>query len=180
MIILVGASASGKTVICKELIESFGMQKFVTTTTRNIRVNEKNNFDYHFISKEEFEKKIKDDEFIEHVEYNENLYGSEKKEIADNKVIILEPNGFYHFLKMNDKTFVSFYIDCDEKTRKERMESRLDNKEDIEKRIINDRIVFKDELKNKVDYVINSENSSIKELAAKIYKLYKDKVSKTH
>ena len=81
---------------------------------------------------------------------------------------------------MNDKTFVSFYIDCDEKTRKERMESRLDNKKDIEKRIINDRKVFKDELKNKVDYVINSENSSIKELATKIYKLYKDKVSKTH
>lgn len=178
MIILVGASASGKTVICKELIESFGMQKFVTTTTRKIRINEKNNFDYYFISKDEFEQKIKNNEFIEHVEYNGNLYGSEKKEIADNKVIILEPNGLFHFLKMHNDSIVSFYIECNEEIRKERMIDRKDNKDDIEKRIINDREVFKNELKEKVDFVINSENSTVKDLAEKIYKLYKEKISK--
>jgi guanylate kinase len=178
MIILVGASASGKTVICKELIESFGMQKFVTTTTRKIRINEKNNFDYYFISKDEFEQKIKNNEFIEHVEYNGNLYGSEKKEIADNKVIILEPSGLFHFLKMHNDSIVSFYIECNEEIRKERMIDRQDNKDDIEKRIINDREVFKDKLKDNVDFIINSENSTVKELAKKIYKLYKEKISK--
>ena len=177
MIILVGASASGKTVICKELITTFKMKKFVTTTTRAKRLNEVDGFDYFFISKENFEEKIKNKEFIEYVNYNNNYYGSEKKEIGDNKVIILEPNGLKHFLNMNDKSIVSFYIECKESIREKRMEERQDKKEDIEKRIINDREVFKDELKNKVDFVINSENSSIKELANKIYTLYKEKVS---
>ena len=177
MIILVGASASGKTVICKELIATFGMKKFVTTTTRPKRFNEIDGFDYFFIPKENFEEKIKNNEFIEYVNYNNNYYGSEKKEIGDNKVIILEPNGLKHFLNMNDKSIVSFYIECKESIREKRMEERQDKKEDIEKRIINDREVFKVELKKKVDFVINSENSSIKELSNKIYTLYKEKVS---
>ena len=54
MIILVGPSASGKTEIAKILIKEYGYQKFVTTTTRNIRINEKDNADYHFINKEQF------------------------------------------------------------------------------------------------------------------------------
>lgn len=178
MIILVGASASGKTVICKELIASFGMKKFVTTTTREKRLNEIDGFDYFFVSKEKFEEKIKHSEFIEYVNYNNNFYGSEKKEIGENKVIILEPNGFKHFLNMHDSTVVSFYIECSESIRIKRMEERKDKKEDIKKRIINDRIVFKDELKKDVDFVINSEKSSIKEIAKEIYTLYKEKISK--
>ena len=176
MIILVGASASGKTVICNELINTFGMEKFVTTTTRKIRPNEKNNLDYHFISKKEFLEKIKNNEFIEYVEYNNNLYGSEKKHIDNNKVIILEPNGLEHFLKMNDKSIVSFYIDCNETICEKRMHERGDNNEDIKKRIINDRLVFTNNLKKEVNYVINSENSSIKDLAKEIYTLYKNNI----
>lgn len=178
MIILVGASASGKTVICKELINSFGMNKFVTTTTRPKRLNEIDNFDYYFISREEFLKKIKNNEFIEYVNYNNNLYGSEKKEINTNKVIILEPNGLKFFLKLHDKSIVSFYIECDETVRIERMIERKDKKEDIDKRIINDKKVFKEDIKKDVDYVINSEKSTIKELAEKIYSLYNQKISK--
>ena len=178
MIILVGASASGKTVICNELINTFGMKKFITTTTRKIRQNEINNIDYNFISKEEFFEKIKNNEFIEYVEYNNNLYGSEKKHIDNNKVIILEPNGLKHFINMNDKTIVSFYINCDEKIREKRMHERGDNDGDIQKRIINDRSVFTNDLKKEVNFIINSENSSIKDLAKQIYTLYKDIISK--
>ena len=39
MIILVGASASGKTEICKALCYKYGFKKFVTTTTREQRSN---------------------------------------------------------------------------------------------------------------------------------------------
>ena len=64
MIILVGPSASGKTEIVKYLIKYFSYTKFVTTTTRNIRVNEINGVDYNFISTAEFLDKIKNNEFI--------------------------------------------------------------------------------------------------------------------
>ena len=103
MIILVGPSASGKTEIAKILIKEYGYQKFVTTTTRNIRINEKDNVDYHFINKDQFINKIKNDEFIEYVSYNDNFYGTEKKEIDKNKVLIVEPQGLKHFKTLNDQ-----------------------------------------------------------------------------
>ena len=54
MIVLIGASASGKTEISKTLCANFTYQKCITTTTRNIRPNEQPGVDYHFLSKEDF------------------------------------------------------------------------------------------------------------------------------
>ena len=176
MIILVGASASGKTAICKELIETYGFCKFVTTTTRDMRINEIQNVDYHFVTKEEFNNKIKNDEFIEYVTYANNYYGSEKKEIGDKKVIILEPLGLLSYLKMHDKRIVTFYIECKEDVRKKRMEERKDNPLDIEKRLENDKLVFTKDIENEVDFVIDSSSLSIKELADTIYFLYLSKI----
>ena len=54
MIILVGASASGKSVVVKKMIEKYNFKKVVTYTTRDIRVGEVNDVDYHFVSCEDF------------------------------------------------------------------------------------------------------------------------------
>ena len=60
MIILVGASASGKTEIAKLIIKKYGFKKMVTTTTRPMRAGEVADIDYHFISKEEFTFRVDD------------------------------------------------------------------------------------------------------------------------
>ena len=54
MILLVGASASGKTEIAKYLRTRYGMVKAITHTTRAMRVGERQDVDYHFVSKDEF------------------------------------------------------------------------------------------------------------------------------
>src|SRR5574344_1049685 len=102
MIILCGASASRKSEICKSLCFNFGYVKFVTNTTRSKRVGEVNGVDYNFISIEEFENKIKNNEFIEYVKYNNNYYGTEKKSIDDNVVLIIEPNNIRKFMQLNN------------------------------------------------------------------------------
>lgn len=175
MIILIGPSASGKTEIAKKLISSFNYQKFVTTTTRAMRQNEKNKIDYYFISKEKFLEDIKQDLFIEYTIYNDNYYGSYKKEKDDNKVLIVEPNGLEAFKKLKDPHIVSFYIKSDENDRKERMIKRGDKKEDIIKRLNNDRLLFNDSIKT--DFVIINKNSTLEELSKKINQLYKEKLS---
>ena len=48
MILLIGASASGKTEIAKELTKLFGIEKAITTTTRLPRINEKNGVEFFF------------------------------------------------------------------------------------------------------------------------------------
>lgn len=54
MIILVGASASGKTEVAKMLGKLFQMRKVITHTTRPMRENEKDGVDYYFVTREEF------------------------------------------------------------------------------------------------------------------------------
>ena len=61
MIIIVGASASGKTEITKVLIKDYNYHKCVTTTTRLPRVGEVDGKDYHFLNHETFMNKIKNE-----------------------------------------------------------------------------------------------------------------------
>ena len=93
MIVLAGASASGKTEVAKELAKKYGITKVITTTTRKMRVGEVNGRDYFFVSKEEFEKMLMDNRFVEYTYYNDNLYGSTKDQIAPNKCVVIDPAG---------------------------------------------------------------------------------------
>ena len=78
MIVLSGASASGKTEAAKMLMVKYGIQKAITTTTRPVRCNEVNGKDYFFVSKEVFEQMIKEDRFVEHTLYNGNYYADDQ------------------------------------------------------------------------------------------------------
>ena len=72
MMILVGASATGKSVVVKKMKELFNVEKLVTYTTRPMRVGEVNNVDYHFITTEEFLNKKENNFFLETAFYNNN------------------------------------------------------------------------------------------------------------
>ncbi len=172
MIILVGASASGKTEVAKLLKSNYGIKKVITHTTRAIRINEVADVDYHFVSKEEFLKLEKDDAFVETTFYNGNYYGSSKKEIADNKVLIVDPAGLEAYLKLKDKRIVTFYLDANEDTRFKRMLQRGDKKELAEGRIINDHEKFTADLKTKVNFVIDSEHNDLETITKEVYDLY--------
>jgi len=175
MIVLTGASASGKTVVGNYLINNYGFKKFITTTTREMRIGEVNDVDYHFVSREEFEKRIKDDAFVEWVEYNGNYYGSQKSEIDDNKVLVIEANGLNSYIALNDPNIVTFFFDCDEEIRRKRMISRQDKIEDVERRLIKDKTLFDENVKKKADYIIDSSIDDIKGFGEQVIELYNKK-----
>lgn len=172
MIILVGASASGKTEAAKELNKLYGMKKAVTTTTRPLRKGEKDGVDYFFVSKEEFEKRIKENKLVEHALYAGNYYGCGKDQVDKNKVLIVEPNGLRAFKALNDPSIVTFFLDVDEGIRAERMKTRGDKKEDIEIRLQSDRNHFSKENVGQVDHIIKGNNLTIEEVAKAIFELY--------
>ena len=177
MIILCGASASGKTVTALELQRKYGLKKAITTTTREKRVGETDGVEYFFISKEEFQKRLKEHRFVESSLYNDNYYGCGIDQVADDKVVVLDPNGLHSFKKLQNKNVVTFLLIADEKTRRERMVSRGDKKENIEKRIINDVVDFSLEKIGEVDFVIKTGDKSIEETADLIYQKYKEKIA---
>lgn len=178
MIILIGASASGKTATALELAKKYKLFKAVTTTTREKRINENDGIDYYFVSKEEFLNKKNNNLFVETTIYNNNYYGCGIDQIKDDKVIVLDPNGYHSFLKLKNKNIVSFLILCDENKRKERMISRGDKEEKIKERLLNDINDFDINKIGKTDFVIDTSFISIEEAADKIYKLYIEKINK--
>lgn len=172
MIILVGASASGKTEVAKALINKYDFSKVVTYTTREKRVGEKNKIDYYFVTKEKFQSLKEKDFFIETTEYNKNFYGTPKNELALNKVLIVDPKGLKAIRKLNDKTIISFYILGSEENRIARMKLRGDSEEHIQERIINDRKDFSFKNIGKTDFVIEGDDVTVLEMADEIYNKY--------
>ena len=172
MIVLAGASASGKTEVAKELAKKYGITKVITTTTRKMRVNEVNGRDYFFVSKEVFEQMVQDGKFVEYTVFNENLYGSTKDQIAPNKCVVIDPAGLRAYIALNDPSIVTFFLDSEEETRFKRMLLRGDDETDAKRRVEHDRLAFKPENIADVDYHIDSENFNIEEVTDHIYKKY--------
>lgn len=174
MLIMVGRSASGKTQIVEELVKKFNMQKLVTYTTRKMRVNEVDGRDYHFITFDDFQKKISENFFLEYVFYNNALYGTSYDELGDDKVVILEPKGLKTYLeKCSQKVYV-VYLNCSREVLRLRMKKRKDNEENIKLRLKLDDEVFTSEIKNLANLIIDSTCSNVYDDAKKIYQIYQE------
>lgn len=95
-IVICGPSGSGKSTLLKRLLaENKDKLAFTTShTTRKPRMGEINGREYHFVSREEMEKMIRNNEFIEHTEFSGNLYGTSKMAVQEalntGKMFILE------------------------------------------------------------------------------------------
>lgn len=176
MILLIGPSASGKTEISKLLGLRYGISKAVTHTTRAPREGEVYGVDYYFVQEEEFLQLEKKGFFVETTLYNGNHYGCSKGEIADDKVVVVDPNGLKSFLALKDPSIVSFFLNASEETRKKRMEGRKDKPEDIEKRILNDREAFSLDKVQGIDYFIDTDKKTMESLVKEIYEDYLSKL----
>ena len=174
MIVLAGASASGKTEVAKELAKKYGITKVITTTTRDMRVGEVNGRDYFFVSKEQFERMIQEGRFVEYTFYNNNLYGSTKDQIYSNKCVVIDPAGLRAYLGLNDRNIVTFFLDANEDTRFKRMLLRGDKEEVAKNRIEHDRFAFSPENIADVDFHIDSENFDVEKVADMVYEKYKE------
>lgn len=82
-IVISGPSGVGKGTICKRLIEDLKLEYSISMTTREKREGEIDKVNYYFTDKQDFEKRISNNEFIEYATYNDNYYGTLKKEVID-------------------------------------------------------------------------------------------------
>jgi guanylate kinase len=72
----------GKGTLIKRLLERDpGLQLAVSATTRQPRDSEVNGVDYHFLSEEDFDRRVAGGQFVEHAEYAGNRYGTLKSEL---------------------------------------------------------------------------------------------------
>lgn len=95
LIVISGPSGAGKGTICSELRKEMpNLVYSVSMTTRAPRVGEKEGVNYFFRTKEEFEKLLDADEFLEYAKVYDNYYGTPKAHVMEllnqGKNVILE------------------------------------------------------------------------------------------
>lgn len=85
VVILSAPSGGGKTAITKALLERYP-KRFgysVSATTRKPRPGEKDGEAYHFITRQEFERRQQAGDFLESAQYAGELYGTLRSEVED-------------------------------------------------------------------------------------------------
>lgn len=94
LMIISGPAGSGKGTVCSHLASLNNFEISVSATTRAPRPGEEDGKSYHFISREEFLKRIENGDMLEYTEYCGNFYGTPKKEaeeiLESGKNLILE------------------------------------------------------------------------------------------
>ena len=166
VIIVTAPSGAGKTTIVKELLKQIPQIAFsVSACTRERREGEVEGRDYYFLTKEAFEEKISNNEFLEWEEvYANYYYGTLKKEVdrlwnAD-KVIIFDVDvkGAENLKKYFNKKALAIYIKPPSlEVLKERLKSRkTESHESLEKRIA--RATMELDYEDHFDLVILNDN----------------------
>ena len=169
IIVLLGASGSGKSTIEHELATHHGFEKIVSYTTRKPRENEENGKDYYFVDNDTFKEILNRDLFAEYDEYSQNrLYGTLKSDYADgNKVVVLTPNGLRQLKKNcpNDNIF-TILVEANLGTRVKRYIDRcgvdkfdFDDKNEIAARVERDYGMFLG-LDKEVDLVVHNDEGT--------------------
>lgn len=140
-IAIVGAAASGKDYLRKRFMDR-GFVYGVSCTTRYPREDEVHGKDYYYLTDEEFDAGIENGLFVEWQSFNGWRYGLTKPEFERCDVMILNAEAV-NLLEpeYRDRLFV-IYIDINEDVRRERLVSRDDKNDDIERRITTDNEQF--------------------------------------
>ena len=89
-----GPSATGKGTICRELLKDPDTWLSVSLTTRAPREGEEHGVHYYFVTREEYDRTVEEDGFLEHAEIYGNCYGTPKRyaleHMAAGEDVILE------------------------------------------------------------------------------------------
>ncbi len=101
LIVVSGPSGAGKDTVCSKVVEDMKDTKIsVSMTSRDPRGKEIDGIDYYFISKEEFEKRISNNEFLEYaIVHNNQYYGTPKGKIEEdlnsgkNVILVIDIQG---------------------------------------------------------------------------------------
>lgn len=167
LVILSGVSGAGKDTIKKELIKRMEeVESLPSFTSRNPRVGEEEGIQYHFITKEQFKEKIKNNEFYEYDLHHENYYGTSRKlmndKIQSGKIIVkdIEVNGTENLVKLlkEDTKIVTIFLKVDKDELRRRLENRGDNLTEEEMQIRLGRLEYEESKIKLYDYVIKNDD----------------------
>ena len=174
LVVISGPSGVGKGTVRKALFEmpKHNLTYSISMTTRKKREGEVDGKDYYFVSKEEFEKKIEENKFLEYAEFVGNYYGTpldkvnEQLDLGNEVVLEIEVEGALQVKKKVPDCVMIFIVPPGKQALYDRLKRRGTESEEIisqrikkadrefKKAYLYDYIVVNDEVNNAADRIM--------------------------
>ena len=179
IIVISSPSGAGKSSICKQLLKDDPQLNIsISDTTRPPRDNEINGKDYNFIDKSEFERRIKNNEYIEYANVFGNYYGSLYKNVNNSLkhgfdiLFDIDWQGSLQLKKSSYPNILTIFITPpSKKTIYERLRFRAKKSGDDEKTINKRMTMYETEMSHQDEYEHIVENNDFEECISKIKKI---------
>jgi guanylate kinase len=180
--VITGPSGVGKGTLIERLLERIPeLELSISATTREPRPGEVDGRDYHFLSPEEFRRRLEAGDFLEHASYSGNYYGTLRSEVGQrieqgrSVVLEIEVQGARQVRDaLGDDAVLIFIAPRDEAVLRERLESRgTDSQEAIEQRLRTAEV----ELAARSEFPLEVVNDDLQKAASELEGLVRDQLS---
>lgn len=167
LVILSGVSGAGKDTIKKELINrKDNIVTLASFTDRPQRDGDIPGQTYNFVTTEEFERMIKDNELYEYNVHHNHFYGTSKKvlneKIKEGNIIVkdIDVNGTENLVDLlkNDMKVITIFLRVPKEELRRRLENRIDKPSEKEIQLRLNRFDYEESRINLYDYVIKNDN----------------------
>ena len=167
LVLLSGVSGAGKDTIKKELIKRMeNVVSLPSYTSRKMREGDVAGETYNFVTTEEFENMIKNNELYEYNVHHEHYYGTSRKlmneKIASGKIIVkdIDVNGVENLINIlkQDTKVVTIFLRVPKEILVKRLENRIDKPDIKEITLRLNRFDYEESRIGMYDYVIKNNN----------------------
>ena len=143
LFVVSGPSGTGKdTIVARLLADHPEIQHTISATTRAPREGEQDGVNYYFVSKEDFERKLQNDEIVEHTCYCGNYYGTLRSEIERHMrektpvILVIEVEGAGNIKRLYPGATTVFVLPPDIQELERRLRARgTEDEATIQKRL---------------------------------------------
>jgi guanylate kinase len=179
--VITGPSGVGKGTLIEQLLGRVPeLELSISATTREPRPGEVDGREYHFLSPEEFRRRIESGDFLEHASYSGNHYGTLRNEVegrlAEGRSVVLEieVQGARQVRDAMPEAVQIFIAPPDEAVLRERLEGRgTDSPDDIEQRLRTAEV----ELAARSEFPHVVVNDEVQKAAAELERLVRGELS---
>ncbi len=181
--VITGPSGVGKGTLIARLLEAAPeLELSISATTRAPRAGERDGRDYHFLTQEEFERRVDAGDFLEFATYSGNRYGTLRSAVNDrldegrSVVLEIEVQGASQVRQAMPEAVQIFIAPPDPAVLRERLVGRAtDSPEEIEKRLRR----AEAELEAQADFPHVVTNDDVARAAAELERLVRSKLPAT-
>jgi guanylate kinase len=179
--VITGPSGVGKGTLIEKLLERVPeLELSVSATTREPRPGEEDGREYHFLTEEEFDRRVAAGEFLEHAAYSGNRYGTLRSAVDDrlreghSVVLEIEVQGARQVRAAMPEAVLIFIAPPDPAALRKRLEGRgTDSDEAIERRLR----TADDELKAQAEFPHVVVNDDVQKATSELEQLVHEQLS---